>query len=290
MKQSLILSLCVAMLAAFGISAAQADVDVALNIRYNDPADPNEGATWSLVALSDTASSTGITGLVARFNAGTIVPTGTVEAGIGHDINGGTLVSGSFVDPNGPDYEEFVYGQDPNDGLTANVGLVGGPTDQGADPLRNPVWDNASLIATGTIAGGVRPTALLAAANEEIGGNITLATIGNFSVRGDAAESLGIEAAGTGLLAGDINRDGDVTTGDLSVLLGNFNDPPGSQGWADGDFTDDGDVATGDLSLLLGNFNAPPTNPGPPIGAVPEPASIVLLLAGAGFGLLRRKV
>ena len=289
MKQSLIFSVCIAMLAALGINAAQADVDVALNLRYTDPADPNEGGTWTLVAKTDDPNSAGITGLVTRFTDGSIPAAGSVNGSIGHDINGGAFVTGTFVDPNGPDFVEFVYGQDPNDGVTNGVGQTGGPSDQGADPLGNSVWDNASIIATGAFT-GLRPTTVLAAANETISGVIVSSNIGDFNVRGDSLSTLGLES-GTGLFAGDANRDGAIGPADLGAVGLNWSPTGTTAGWDDGDFNDDGAVGPADLGAVglgwdpLGNNYTPPA-----IGAVPEPTTLALVMLGAlGLGVRRRQ-
>lgn len=280
MKRSLIFSLCLALLASFGISSAQADVDVALNLNYTDPADPNAGGSWTLVAKTDTASSNGITSVVVRFGSGTIPAAGTVNGSIGHDINGGALVVGDFPDPNG--YVEFVYGQDPNDGLVGSVGLVGSPSNQGTDPLdplgvNGGTWDDASIIATGSFLSS-RPTAVLAAANEDIGGTISSAVIGDFNIRGD---SVSID----GLLPGDTNRDWSVNNADFAILAGNWQS---SGGWNDGDFNSDGNVENADFALLAGNWQG--SNPPPAIGAVPEPTTVSLFgIAIAGLLTARRR-
>ena len=184
MKRTITSTLLAVALIATASSPALADVDVSLNIIP----DGFGGGDWTLVAKTDTPDSAGIVALITRFIDGTIPAAGTVNPDIGHDLNGGTLVVGTFVDPFGPDFVEFVYGQDPNDGLVLGVGLPGGPSDLGPDPLGNPAWDNASEIAFGTIPDTNNiPVELLAAANEVeevlVGGAIFAATVDKFVVR-----------------------------------------------------------------------------------------------------------
>ncbi len=299
MKRCLVLSLCAVALAAFGISSAQAVVNVALNLRYTDPADPSLGGTWTLVAKTDTASSTGITGLVVRFAGGTMPAAGTVNGSIGHDINGGALVVGSFdhdSDPNTPTQTEFVYGQDPNDGLVANVGLAGTPApwNGGQDPLDGQnvgagTWDGSTIIATGAIANlSTRPAFFSAAANEDISGTITAATINLMTVRGDSRVTLGLEApGGSGLLAGDTNRDGIVDVTDLGNLATNWQQSP--RAWLDGNFniTTDNIVDVTDLGDLATNWQQSGTPPA--IAAVPEPSAALLGLLSSTWLLARRR-
>ncbi|MCH8840307.1 MAG: PEP-CTERM sorting domain-containing protein [Planctomycetes bacterium] len=282
MKRSVILSLFAVALAAIGMSAAQATVNVALNIVYTDPFDPSEGGDWTLVAKTDTALSQGIVGLVVRFTDiadDPNNPTGTAGPSIGHDILGGFLGAAAFdhdSDPNTVKQTEYVYGQDPNDGLTFDVGLVGAVANQGTDPFFNSFWDDASVIATGTIADlTTRPTFVSAAANESFAdpnAPIQAAMIGLTNVRGD---SVGVD----GLLPGDANRSGTVNGLDLADLATNFNL---AGGWDEADFNDSGNVNGLDLADLAANFNLSSTPPA--IGAVPEPSALILL--GTGFGLL----
>jgi hypothetical protein len=270
MKRSLILPLCAVALAAIGMSAAQADLNVALNLRYDNPADPNEGGTWTLVALGD-PNSDGLVGLVTRFTD--LAAAGTVDGSIGHDINGGALKVGTFSGET-----EFVYGQDPNDGLVHSVGLVGGPSDQGADPLHNADWDDASVIATGSF-GGDRPVFVSAAGNvTDVSDVITAVSIGLTNVRGD---SVSID----GLILGDADRSGAVGLDDLT-LLSTFINGPGD--WDKGDFDSTGTVGLDDLTLLSTFINTPGWTP-PAIGAVPEPSALLLSVLCIGFMSSRRK-
>jgi hypothetical protein len=81
---------------------------------------------------------------------------------------------------------------------------------------------------------------------------------------------------------GDFNFDGRVNVDDLGILASNY-DGAGKL-WTQGDGTDDGAVNVDDLGILSSNYDwiDPAGSP------IPEPASLVLLLAGA-LGLRRRK-
>ncbi|MEM7682230.1 MAG: dockerin type I domain-containing protein [Planctomycetota bacterium] len=77
-------------------------------------------------------------------------------------------------------------------------------------------------------------------------------------------------------LDGDANGDGSVDLLDFDVLAGNFGAGPGfGGGISGGDFNGDGNVDLLDFDILAGNFGA--SSP----GSVPEPASVLLLTAGA---------
>ncbi len=85
-----------------------------------------------------------------------------------------------------------------------------------------------------------------------------------------------------GGLEGDLNGDGFVGIADLNIVLGNWNQNVSSGAPLVGDPSGDGFVGIADLNVVLGNWNAgtPPT-----ANAVPEPATLVLMLAGlCGLG------
>ena len=88
---------------------------------------------------------------------------------------------------------------------------------------------------------------------------------------------------GAPLVPGDTDGDGDIDADDLATLGLNW-DPTGTtKTWADGDFDGDGDVDADDLATLGLNWN--PTGS----DAVPEPATMALLVLGCALVLLRRR-
>jgi len=95
-------------------------------------------------------------------------------------------------------------------------------------------------------------------------------------------------------IAGDCNKDNDVDLVDLGALAGNYGKTSGAT-WEQGDFNGDGDVDLVDLGALAGNygFGVPvaPLNFAADAASVglPEPATMMLLLGGSLFGLLRRR-
>ena len=88
-------------------------------------------------------------------------------------------------------------------------------------------------------------------------------------------------------LYGDANLDGTVNGGDLNTVLSNFNKT--GMTWSQGDFDYNGTVNGSDLNTVLSNFNQHLSV----TGAVPEPSTLLLVVAGlAGllaYGWRKRK-
>jgi hypothetical protein len=286
MKRGLVLSLCTAMVAAMA-SPALAVVDVQLNLRYTNPANPTGGGTWDLLV-----KSSGAQGL----------------AGIAVDIGGNLGVTGidtplAAVTPNAAVFNNtdqvfrfegdatsthIVAGDDLAGTLRLNVGKAGGPGIVAQDdlfPANSTFWDNSSLVASGSWT-GARPTMVAAniQANEfNATGGAIAATLGAVSVRGD---SVGVD----GLKNGDANRSGTVNSDDFNLLALNF----GQSGktWDQGDFTSNGTVNSDDFNLLALNFGqtAPAPAAAGAFAAVPEPSTLGLIgIAAAGLFMGRRR-
>ena len=290
MKCRILLSLLTVALMAMGTSTARAanDVDVQLNLRYTDPADPSEGGTWDLLAKTATPGSFGIAGLVVNIGGNDLGVTGVDAPALQITPNAlafdnatsifrYNLLAGGDV--------EIVAGDDLSGSLVMGVGLGSSASNVPTDDLGNSVWDNSSLLASGTFAGAGRPVITAAFANEFDSASTlfsALSAIGDTNDRGDSLNSLALETPGTGLFSGDSNRDGAVGAGDSATLFSSW-DPLGTtNGWDDGDFNDDGAVGAGDSAGLFSNWDPLGSNYiAPALSAVPEPSS-VLLLAAAG--------
>ena len=92
------------------------------------------------------------------------------------------------------------------------------------------------------------------------------------------------------VVPGDADHDGDVDVNDLSVVADNWGATSGKTWW-DGNFDGDGDVDINDLALLAANWNGTVADYLAAVSgsAIPEPASVMVLVAGAALLMLRRR-
>jgi hypothetical protein len=305
MKRGLILTLCAVALGAFAQTAmAQLPtVDVSLNLRYTDPANPAEGGKFYVVAQSNaTTGPGGLAGLslnISNIDSASVVFGSAAENGYAAttraQINdtlapaGNSpykLTSGGFIN--------LVYGQDSNLAVVTNIAKgTGTPGNIATDPLRNTaVWNNSTLLFSGNF-GATRPA--FGTGNDAnvftsatAVGQATVLT----SVRGDSLASLGLNTPATqGLRIGDRNRDGAVNLStDILPALANIGKP--AQGWDQGDFNNSGTVnISTDILPALAQIGLPALPPAVgAVAAVPEPTSVGLALIGmTAFGIFRKR-
>jgi len=313
MKRGLVLSLTALALVVGNAAVNAADIDLSLNLRYTNPGDPDQGGRWFLMGKTNTANAnTGIAGLSVYL---TNINTTGIVFGNGTAVGGGnqtypvvtqaTLGANVATAGNLPfassaaGITNIVYGQD----LVTTIKTIGeGAATPGvltADPLRNAAWANATLLMSGTFAGGGtaanqfnRP----AFSGTTTDGNVfngagaavdaTVSTV----VRGDSVVTFGLNTPATGgILFGDLNRNGTVGfTTDINPALSQIGAGSGKT-WDQGDFNGNGSVGfTTDINPALANIGvaAPPA----PISAVPEPAALgMMFLAATGVAAIRRR-
>jgi uncharacterized protein (TIGR03382 family) len=298
MKRGLVFTLSALALAvcSSAVHAQAPTADVALNLRYTDPADVSEGGTWYLVAKTN--SPNGLAGVSAYLsNINSAGATLGSAAGNGYpavtaaNIGAITPFIGTFGS-----VVNVVYGQDTAAGpIVLNVGRGDGagpnpaaPGEVATDPFGNAAWNGASVLASGTF-GGSRPAFTTSGANSTdantLASNSTTPP-NNFAV--DATTSTpkirGDSVSADGLKNGDANRSGTVNSDDFNLLALNFGGTAGgTRTWDQGDFNDDGNVSGADFALLQNNFGQPAT--APQVAAVPEPGTISLAIAAAGLAV-----
>lgn len=86
-----------------------------------------------------------------------------------------------------------------------------------------------------------------------------------------------------GALPGDVNLDGKITIGDLTIFAGHFGE--NNANWMLGDIDGNGMINIGDLSILAGHFGAVEANPTP----IPEPATAALFVLVSVCSLWRSR-
>jgi hypothetical protein len=303
MKRGLVFTLCALAVAASASSAMAQNVQLSLNLRYTDPADPSEGGQWYLVAKTDdTDGIAGISAYISGITAGAAGSSYGNGAGPGSSAYAATTAAMLAAITNGGNpykatfgtVENIVYGQDTANGpIVADVGQPGGPGNTALDPLKNPTWNNAAIIATGTF-GGTRPAFVdnVGPQSNNTDANTLVGTTLNQSATNAATTYVvrGDSVSLDGLARGDANRDRTVSFGDFSTLQTNYG---GAGTWDQGDFNDDGQVSFGDFSLLQTNYGTTQTPPAAvAAAAIPEPATFGMAILGivSACSVLRKRV
>ncbi|MBX3426871.1 MAG: PEP-CTERM sorting domain-containing protein [Pirellulales bacterium] len=279
----MIFSLCAALAAM--ASPALAAVNVQLNLRYTDPANATGGGTWQLLVKS--TAGEGVAGIKVNIN-GALGVTGV-------DLPAAQITSTSAAWNNTDDvfrYQliaagvtEVVAGSDlapvPSAGqLTVGNGGNGNVAvdDLFTNGSTASAWNNSSLIASGSWT-GARPSIAVTELNVFSGTTPIAGTLGTVVTRGD---SVGVD----GLKPGDANRDGRVNLSDFAILSANYNNPAASKTWDQGDFNSSvggvNEVNLSDFAILSANYLQASPSPAASaaVGAVPEPASVGLVLVG----------
>ncbi|MEO0588088.1 MAG: PEP-CTERM sorting domain-containing protein [Planctomycetota bacterium] len=184
--------------------------------------------------------------------------------------------------------------------LTAPAEDDGSPASSTEPVDAVPSTDTATSFGTqltGVFALGTSATSTIASNNDEWDlAHVVLRSGDRVNLQFDIGFTLGepVERFDATLLVfdtlpGDANLDGNVDTGDLAILAGNFGSV-GTAQWTTASFNGDADVDTADLAILAGNF-------GQSLGAavasaavaIPEPASLALFTLGAAGLAWRRR-
>lgn len=277
------------------IEAQTPNVNLSLNLHYNQPADPSLGGKWYLMAKT-TSTFGGIAQINAylsnidafgvKYGNGGVVGNGynvsVTAATLGAQLNNGQPYVGAFGD-----ITNVVYFQNTATGpIVQGVGrgeFIAAPGEISVDPLGNPAWNGASLIASGTF-GAQRPEFVsylghpTSALCLPLGGTTPPL---NFAVAANTIAS--VRSAG---LPGDYNRNLVVDAADYVVWRKTL-------GTSGVDLPADGN---GNFSIDAGDYNVWRQNYGAGGGAgsgflemgtqaVPEPSSwnLACWILAAGF-------
>jgi hypothetical protein len=293
-----------ALLALTPAPASAQTVDLSLNVFYTSPGNLNSGGSWQLVGKS---SNFGIAGIEARLkNIATSAekaPRATVN---GEDEAGFNL----YVDQVFPTYRGIIVGQTPialevgeEQGAFYGVGQfangspdypgkpVGsnfeGPTFTSltapiaipwatGDAMGDPLWATSAILASGTFATNVTPSFEAGSSGQ------VFTTLGSSSTFGLIAPATTTTVVRVFIGSADYNDNGIVDAADYA-LWRNFNGVSVPNGFGP-DGNGDGIVNVADYNFWRSRFGLPMgSGSGGSLstGAVPEPWSGILLMAGA---------
>ena len=211
-RQIAILS-CILTLVLAHTSPAQT-IDLSLNLHYNDSGNTALGGNWQLVAK--TTSLNGIS-LVNAILTNVNVAGISYPSGIGAMLDGGN----PFVSSSGT-FVEVLYAQDLSNpaSVVTDVGRgAGTPGNLAIDPLNEPSWNNAALIATGTFGAMTPAFAMnLDTPPDSTAGNVLgTNTPPFFSADAAVVTTIVRDSLPAGPLLGDYNLNGTVDAADYVV-------------------------------------------------------------------------
>jgi len=192
----------------------------------------------------------------------------------------GTLTGKNLTMANGAIYEWQIADATPG-GEGTGWDLI----DASGDITFDGAWTFKALDANSVGSGVTGHSYVVASASAITDFDLTKVTFdgdwtGTLAVDDD--NNLVLSALSSGLI-GDADENGVVNAADYMVLKRNMGGP--GAGPTTGDFDTDNDVDFADLQLLIGNYDA--VSGGAP--AVPEPATLFVLLAAGLPALLKRR-
>lgn len=178
-----------ALCAAFPLSAS-AVVSVSLNVFPTDSAAADNGGDWTLVAKTDNPNGIAAINAIMRdvdngFSPREIFLSGDIGA-IDPINAGGPNERPPYLDLGGG-LTDLIYGQDISDpgSVVPRVGTLA--TSDGPDPLGDPIWDDATIIAFGTYSGVVPGFSMSSAQTFDVDANELDTTTPPFSASDDGA-------------------------------------------------------------------------------------------------------
>ncbi len=297
---------------------AMPQIDVGLNVVFNNPTNPAQGGTWQLVAKSTDFGIASLTVPIANLGTATQrAPRGTINStdvagfGIfassniggqyhllamaqahvpttgeqaGHFYGVGTLMNGS------PQFSGKPVGSN-SIGPTLTLSNVTNLPWATGDIFGETAWNTAAIMASGTFASGFGPNfqsevALSGSVYKTLG---TATTVGDRSGLSD--ETILTATLRTNLMSADYNRNGAIDAADYTVWRDTLGSTVSPGSGADG--SRNGIVDQADYAFWVAAW---PTNP-PAVptsaalsSAIPEPNALIsaALAVGATLFFLQR--
>ncbi len=290
-------------------AAAMPQIDVGLNVVFNNATNPALGGSWQLVAKSTDFGIATLT--VPLANAGTITqraPRGTINSSdiagfgvfqaaniggqyqllamaqahlpstgeqAGHFYGVGTLANGSPEFPGKP-----VGSNSIGPALSSLTAVTNLPWAAG-DVFADPAWSTAAVLASGTFASGYGPTF---PAGVSLSGSVykTLGTATTVGDRSGLDEAVLTATLRTNLMTADYNRNGVIDAADYTVWRDTLGATVSPGTGADG--SRNGVIDQADYTFWVAAW---PTNPPavPLSAAIPE-ASAFFSAAFAGGAMV----